>query len=421
MSEPTNEPAPPPPYAGADRPSGGGRRRMAALGLGVAAILGAGVFAAVALSGDDGSASPEEAVERLFEAISEEDVLGVLEALPPGERTALRPGLEDAVGELRRLGILSEDAELDGVGGIDLQVEGLQVASEELGEGVAAVRLTGGTITTATEPDQLPLGSVLRRFFEGPEGSELEGGQSTDELAGDETVMVAVEEDGGWHVSLAYSLAEAYRVDAGAAVPNFGQGVQPEGADSPEAVVRQVAEAAVALDARRLVALTPPDEMRALHDYAPLFLDQVDPAAIPVEVTIERLDLDSDVDDDVARVRLTGFAASAAAPDQGTFTVAYDGDCFTFGVTGSEQRTCASELAAAGAPVNSELVVAAVRRDDQWYLSPTRTLFEQVLGTLRALQPEDVEDLESLFSEGPFGMGFGPFAPPPPPEAPLEG
>lgn len=416
MTSPTaGAPPPPPAYVGTDPPSRGGRLRVGAVAVGVVAVLAAGVFAAVALSGKDGSASPEEAVERLFEAVSDEDVLGILEALPPAERSALRPGLEDVTGELRRLGILSDDVDLESVGGVDLEIEGVELAAEELGEGVTAVRLTGGTLTTSTEPEQLPLGSALRNLFEGPEGSDLEEGGGTHALGDDGPVLVTVQEDGGWHVSLFYSVAEAFRGDAGEAVPTFGQGVEPAGADSPEDVVRQVAEAAVALDARRLVALTPPGEMGALHDYAPLFLDQADQAEAPFEVRIDRLDLEPEVDGDVARVRLTGFAASVGSPDMGNFSVSYDGDCMVFVADGVEERTCASDMAQTGAPVSSELVLSTVRHDDQWYLSPTRTVFEQLLGTLRALEPEDVEDLGSLFSEmPPLFPGFPPFGPPPP-------
>ncbi len=51
-------------------------------------------------------------------------------------------------------------------------------------------------------------------------------------------------------------------------------------------------------------------------------------------------------------------------------------------------------------------MLTTVERDGEWYLSPTRTIFEQFLSTLRALEPEDIENFESLFG-GMFGMGMG--------------
>ncbi len=425
MTDPTLGPAGTPPPGGGDSPSpyakpdpSSKRPRAIALGVGVAAIAAAGVFAAVTLGGSEGSASPEEAVERLFNAVGDEDIIGVLEALPPGERSALRPGLEEMADELKRLGLVSDDLDLGAVDGLDFEVEGLTLASEEVGPGVAGVRITGGTITSSTSPDQLPIGSALRDIFgEGEDGGGegdlgLEPETTTEDLASDDAVFVTVEEDGGWHVSLAYSVAEAARTGAGLDVPDFGQGVEPEGAESPEAAVRGVLDAIIGLDARRLVAFTPPDEMRALHDYAPLFLGDAEQAAAElqeqesIDITIDSLDLEPEVEGDVAQVRITGFEASGTIPLVGPFTAAYDGNCFSYEAEGAAEEFCADELQPPGAPFSQELVLTTVERDGEWYLSPTRTIVEQFLSTLRALDREDIENFESLFG-GMFGMGMG--------------
>ncbi|MGI8759254.1 MAG: hypothetical protein ACR2K0_08090 [Acidimicrobiales bacterium] len=429
MTDPTLGPGPnaprpgsgeaPSPYAKPDPESK--RFRAVALGVGAVAIVAAGVFAAVTLSGSDGSASPEEAVERLFAAVSDEDIIGVLESLPPGERSALRPGLEDLADELRRLGLISEDLDLGAVGGVDFEVEGLTLASEELGTGVSAVRITGGTITSSIQPDELPIGSALSEMFGGPDGEGPDGDlgldaeTTTEDLASDDAVILAIEEGGGWHVSLFYSVAESARSDTGVAVPAFGQGVEPQGAESPEAAVRGVLDAILGLDARRLVAFTPPDEMRALHDYAPLFLGEAEEAAAelreqaPFDINIDRLDLEPEVDGDVAQVRLAGFEASGTIPLVGPFSASYDGNCFSYEAADTAEEFCTDELQPPGSPFSQEFVVTTVRRDGEWYLSPTLTVFEQVLRPLRALEPEDVENLESLFGpmSGFFGMGMG--------------
>ena len=95
----------------------------------------------------------------------------------------------------------------------------------------------------------------------------------------DTATLVTIKDGDGWHVSLWYSVAEAARKDAGKPAPEFGQGVEAKGADSPEAAVEELFASMGTLDVRRMIELTPPDEMAALHDYAPLFLDDAEAAA----------------------------------------------------------------------------------------------------------------------------------------------
>src|SRR5437899_5394370 len=61
---------------------------VVALIVGIGAVLAAAVFAAFALGGDEGS--PESAVNKLIDAVNHEDVLGAMEALPPGERDSFK-------------------------------------------------------------------------------------------------------------------------------------------------------------------------------------------------------------------------------------------------------------------------------------------------------------------------------------------
>ena len=405
---------PPPARSYLDPPPRRRGRRGAAVGLGLAAA-GAGVFAFLALSADAGSPTPEAAVERLLSAVGDEDVIGVLEALDPAERPVLRSGLEELSGELRRLGIASDDLDLGALRGVDVEFEGLAMETEELAAGLAAVRLTGGTVTTAAEPGELPIGPTLRRFLDHPElGLELEPASATEELPAGAPVIAAVDDGDGWHVSLSYSVAEAARRSAGEPLPAFGHGVEPEGAESPEAAVSEAVRAAVGLDARGVVALAAPGEARALHDYAPLFLDDAEAAAAELRASsfrldVDRLDLASDVDGQAATVEVTGFAVSGTSEDGEAFSASYDGDCATmdFGEAEGPGRMCASDLQPPGTPgVDRQLALAVVRSGERWYLSPTATAFEQVLGSLRALERSDLEDPERFLGFG-FGYGFG--------------
>jgi hypothetical protein len=73
------------------------------------------------------------------------------------------------VAELSRLEVLSEDVDLGSVSGVELEVEGLELESEELGEGVAVVRVVGGTITSTLDPEEVPIGDFVRDLMEDPE------------------------------------------------------------------------------------------------------------------------------------------------------------------------------------------------------------------------------------------------------------
>lgn len=76
------------------------RRRASAyvaVVIGIVAMAGGGVFFTRSLGKSGGGAdTPAAAVQRMFDAIGHEDVLGVLESLLPSERDLLRQPLQDA-------------------------------------------------------------------------------------------------------------------------------------------------------------------------------------------------------------------------------------------------------------------------------------------------------------------------------------
>jgi hypothetical protein len=399
---------------------------LVAVAVGLVAALVAGAFAVTSLGGRDGSASPEEAVERLFAALADEDLVGVLESLPPGERSAILPGVRDLAEELQRLRLLSDDLDLGGISGIGFEVEGLETESSPLAEGIAAVRLTAGTLTTSTDPADLPVGENLESLLALGD-VDLDGTDadtSTDDLSEGDLRLVAVEEGDGWHVSLFYSLAEMARIDADLPPPDFGRGVQPVGAPSPEAVVEKLAKAAVTLDPGLALALLAPDEMRALHDYAPLFLDDLEAdreewlEEADLDLTVERLELDARTVGDVSRVVIRSLAVTGTVEGD-PVSIDFDGDCMRFSVDGDAEEMCLSDAtdAAPRSPHADDLGFTVVRHGGQWYLSPVRTGFDAALAGLRLLEPADFEGADSTFGQfveafamGAFGFGGRGFA-----------
>ncbi len=434
--------------------------RLAALAVAVIALVAGTSFAAYALTRPDGADSPDGAVRQMFSAIDHEDALGVIESLPPSERKALHDPLVESTQQLQRLGILKSFS-LSNVPGADLKVTGLTTETTKLGDGVVLVNVTGGTISGTSIPAEVPLGDNLRKAIEDNGGSvDLQADSFSEDLADADLHLVAIEEGGGWHVSLTYSIAESIRGsvddDNGHSppVPDFGNGPAPVGADSPEGAVRGLVDAAVGYDAEKAITLTDPEEMRALYDYAPLFLPGLARSAAEaradgnVAVKVDRLGTSVEGDGPVRRVRITGLDVTLG-DDTDNVHVVFDGTCydatstytesFGFGsydpATGEwsdptssgdpqvdHEHVCAGDPASSsdsgsggmsmfgtlgmfGSASSEPFAVTVTQVDGRWYVSPVRTILDSVVESLEALQSEDVQKLGDQF--GSFDSSGG--------------
>ena len=377
----------------------------------IVALLGGALFAVVYLRPD--ANTPEDAVREMIGALTDEDVLGALDALAPAERDLLRDTVVDVVDELRRLEVLDDDADLSGIDGVDFEVDDLRLASRPLGDGVTAVSVAG-SVHFRADPEELPIGAFVKEQTE--EGGL---GPAVDERAPIEDVtIVVIEDDGRWYVSLLYTLAESIRADSGEPVPDFGNGVAADGAASPEAAVRALLDAGGDLDARRAISLLPPDEAAALQDYAPLFLDDVEEAAADARDTfrleVDTFDVAVDRDGDEAEVTVERIAVELTVDGERS-AFDFDGECLTVEADGEEDRTCGGAAGLAGsfalpfaAGLDAEpedidpvrLSIVTVRRDGKWYVSPMRTVLRPLVEQLRHLDREDLDALVDGFSSG---------------------
>jgi hypothetical protein len=173
--------------------------------------------------------------------------------------------------------------------------------------------------------------------------------------------------------------------------------------------------------------------MSALHDYAPLFLDEADEAVESLrasssfDISIDRLDTEATRDGSTANVTISGFAVSGSIDDE-SFDASFDGDCFSGSFGGkAEEELCLDDLEEGGLAmgmgrsafaqelVDAQLGVVTVERDGLWYVSPTRSFQEVILALMRVVDREDLEDPEQFlsnafgFSPFLFGSGFGGF------------
>lgn len=413
---PPDYPQPPQPPARRSRPA------VLALAVGIVAVLAGAAFAASQLAGR--STSPEDAVEKLFRAAADEDVLGVLEALPPSERDVLKGPLQDIVGELKRLDILSGAADLGNLAGVDVRIDDLELSSQPIRDGLAEVRIDRGTLTSSADPTKLPLGGFVRDLGgddlsqarpSGPEEQDLRSDGPTE-------VLVTVKEDGNWYFSVWYTLAELTRRESDAPLPDPARRVNANGADSAEGAVDAFLRATVKLDLRRMMELLPPDEARALHDYAPLFLDEAQQAGADfrqsVEVDITQLDLRTAAQGgDRAMVQIEKLAFDGLVREE-NLRITYRDGCATLApITGRgrSERFCPGDFGEGapelfgqffpGGPIpdldveQPALGIATVRRDGKWYVSPVRTVLDNVIATLKVLDRADLDAIREFAGE----------------------
>ena len=398
------------------------------VGLVLAAVaIAGGAFYAVstALESASGPASPDEAVELFFNSLDNDDLLGMTEAMLPSERESLVEPTLEMFSELQRLELIDPDFDLTATSEFDFDVEGLEVTTSELGNGVARARVVGGTISVSGDSADLPIGSVLTDLLDEPIPSEPFDEQMVDFVEDDLTLAV-VEEDGSWYVSLWYSVAEGIRRETDSPLPDFGNGVEAIGASSPEGAVEGLLNEIVDLDFERSIGMLDPNEFRALYDYAPLFLDDVDREVDDLRQQVfeeggswnlDRLDLRSESREGRTVVVVEGFAFSAEFNGERAAVDLTDG-CFTLEAPDQEQIVCGDSLEddfeSAGIPSGLSAVyledgaITVVERDGLWFVSGVPTLIYAYTDMLGQLDSSDVETMIDDFGEA-VEDGFGMF------------
>jgi hypothetical protein len=258
------------------------RKGKVIAGVVAAVVLVAGGLATAKLAMDrsakGGAATPEAAVQKMVTAIEQNDLLGLVDVLAPWERDFVRRQLTKLTKVAKDNDALSHDADLGHLPGYTLRIDGLKLDSQAVNDHIADVVPVAGTAHFTGNLDQLPVGSRIRDAIATVDPQDRTAKGDVDFASLDEssrTPIATIKQDGRWYVSLFYTVAEGIRRGADAAPPDPAQAVAAQGADSPEAAVEQMIDAIRRVDMRRLIALSPPDEMAVLHDYAPLFLDHV--------------------------------------------------------------------------------------------------------------------------------------------------
>ena len=364
------------------------------------AVMAAGgvVVAKNIQSADGGFDSPEAAVRALLKAADQEDLLGVIDVMRPGERAMLRDTLVPLEQEMERLDVLSKHVDMHKVPGLQLTVEGLTTTTDTLADRVAVVTLTGGTMTTNASVADLPLGPLLRdRVKAGSVGQP-----TTAQLSGSR--LATVKEDGRWYVSLGYSIAEAARKSAGGPVPDFAHPIPSPGAADPEAAAKDMLTSIAHLDLASAIGLLAPSEFGALQDYGTLFVPKaqasIDSFKSDNNVSVEVTPGTAKVDRSGSRatVSFDGLTANVHWGENTAKVVIDANGCSTLDTnivgsgdtsgTTSHQRVCPGDaksdtvkVPADVQPVLDRLSKLSLRavvmeENGHWYIAPIRSLFD---------------------------------------------
>jgi hypothetical protein len=426
------------------RPARRGRRAGAITA--VAALIGAGGFTTYSLLGasnDGGAATPEEAVSSFVSAVQHEDVLGMIDVTLPEEVGELRSTVESVTSDATRVGLISDDFDARDVHGVDVSIAGLQLRTDFLEGGLATVTATAGTVTATFDPQRFPFGDRLRALL----GDLNHTGTASSTFGHGDPVglLMTVERDGRWYVSLEYTLAEYVRRAAGWDVPGAVLRT-PVGFDSPELAVSGFYDHLAALDLPGAFDTFAPGE-DAMSWLAQSWMADARSAIDRARTTgwtvaLSKLTYETSGSGDhltlkpltfeIAGTVPAGFgegSSSNAEPSPSTapkpFTIERTNGCTTFtggiaelfasapDMVGSSadgtHRECGTDdgLGVAGFVTVTNLAtqlppVAVVQSGGKWYVSPLGTLLASVSSSLH-----DMKDGASLFdsSLAPFLYG----------------
>lgn len=408
------------PTVEAPPPSRPGRSRAVVAGtvVGVVAVGLAGLFAVQRLGGGaaGGAASPEELGTGFLTSLESEDLLGVIDTLLPGERDSLGEPFVEMVSELRRLEVLSADADLGRLAGFDVEFTDERVDVDPTNVPDIANISLAADVAVTIDGSTLPLGSFIEDRLDDEQLTELRGSRST-ETDRFEVELTAVENGGRWYFSIFHTVAELARADSGDPdIPD--EGVVATGGDSPEAAVDLMLDAVESLDLTDLVAVLDPAEAAALQRYAPLFLDDgqnaLDEVPLDWEVVEREFRVDGSGDERTVFIDAIGIEGDL---DGSEFSVRFAEGCVELEADGESIEQCGTgadeglDALADEAPELADFVdelrdafadvepigLELRQRDGAWFVSPFATLTEAILTGMAAL---DAAELDSLVESG---------------------
>ncbi|CRK56206.1 proline-rich proteoglycan 2 [Alloactinosynnema sp. L-07] len=364
-----------------------------------------------------GAESPTAAATSLVNAIGQGDVAGLLTGLAPAERDLMTTLNSETTKELQRLDVYKKDVDPNKIQGFELKTEGLkfdEAGAEKVNDHLTITKLIEGKVTISSDASKLPF---TEEFIElaFPRGMNAKPETETIDIAdvvkdndGEPIRIATVNVDGEWYPSLFYTIADYGLQDSKKKWPKTS--IPAKGADSPEAAVRGLADAALDADIARVIELLPPDEMAVIHDLGPMIVDMAKGEAEPSGVKITKLETETVDVEGATKVLLKEFEAEK---DGEKVRVTKDGECYAAEVDGEKEQFCADDAATQiggkrmdpdakkaltnlvkGMIANTGVVTTKV--DGKWYVSPIRSITDIQVTALKSLEPEDIKALFKL-------------------------
>jgi hypothetical protein len=377
---------------------------------------GIGTYVAMSDSGQHGAATPDAAVQTVFDDLQKSDLLGVLDDLVPAERDALASPLNDQINELKRLHVFDSGADLHHVPGFTFSAGDLKFgAVKKITDKVSVVALTGGTIDVSYNASKLP---ISHDFLSAVGGSVPQGASSSQHVnvadAPTPPQLAAQQVGGRWYPSLFYTVG--YNA-LGQRAPRAGDYIPASGADSAGAAAQDMVRALLQGDYRSAIQLLSPEEMAVVHDYGGSVTNS---ATGDTGVTISKLETTTtSLSGGAERVSLKSLVMTTK--DGQTLSVSIDGDCVSTSGAGQSQKFCANDVAkvlATFAGDRAAKMTAAQQQafenlfrgllkvgivtsqtDGKWYVNPVRS-YGDVGNTITSqLQDDDLLRIIGFFKQ----------------------
>jgi hypothetical protein len=405
---------------------------ITAIAVVVALVAAAGIYLfAIKDSGDTagstGQASPQASVTALFTTLSNSDPIGLADQLDPAEATLFADLNTDIITELKRLEVLSPAASADSMTGTTITVSGLTMdgTDETINDHLQIVKLTGGTITVASDPSAIPLSESFKQAF-GDQIDQAQPQSQTINIAdavakndGQPIRVATVKRGDQWYVSLFYTIADNAVHQAG--LPNPTSSIPANGQNSPEDAVNTFVEKASQGDLAGVIGVLPPDEMGVLHDYGQVLIDQADAGDLSSsakdlgidfsnvtwaendvtggkKLSIKSMTVTADGQTVTIERDTTDGSLSVSLPGQPTVTLdentidTYLSDAV--GTDGLDQQ--ALDIIKREFKQIVGLGLVTVQVDGKWYVSPVRSVSDIFVSLLKGLEPGDIDYLIKL-------------------------
>lgn len=414
-----------PPAGGPGGPGAAKPKKGLIIGLVIALVVAVGggvTWFALAQSSSGGADTPTLAAQNLANTISSGDVVGLLGTLAPAEASLFTDPIEEAAAELKRLEIIRPEADPKALSGMEIKTEGLvfdESQQQQVNDHLTITKLTGGKITVTADFTKIPL---TKDFLDaaldaddvpsGPETETIDIAEEVRKNKGEPVRIATVKVDDAWYPSLLYTIADYALLEEKTEWP--AQGIAANGAGSSNDAVKELLQAALDADIKRVIELLPPDEMGALQDAGPAILEAAGKEK-PSGAKVLKLETESSSVGGGTRATLTSLELQG--PDGEDFKLSKDNDCYSVTMEGRTERMCASELAdlieseadgsmppavkqaltSLGTGILKQGVgVITTEVSGKHYVSPIRTFNEQGMTILRSLQPEDIKALLEL-------------------------